>query len=522
MDAATPGQWPGPHAALAPERPAIVMAGSGETVTYRELDDRSNRLAQLLYGRGLRFGDHIAVLMENGPRYLEVCWAAQRSGLYFTPINYHFNADEVAYILDDCDATVLAVDQELASPELLEHLPAAVTTRLAVGPSPPEGWESYEEAVAAYPAVPLDEELEGHAMLYSSGTTGRPKGIRYTLERVPVGNPAAALGGFAGTYGLGTDTVYLSPAPLYHSAPLQFCIAMTRLGGTVVVLEHFDPEGCLAAIERYRVTHAQFVPTMFVRMLKLPPEVRARYDLSSLRLAIHAAAPCPVEIKRQMIEWWGPILFEYYSATEAMGSTMISSEEWLAHPGSVGKPFHTTVHIVAEDGQECPVGEPGVVWFEPGARTIAFEYHKDPGKTAGTRDERGWASVGDIGYLDEDGYLYLTDRRDFMIVSGGVNIYPQEVENLLVTHPRVLDAAVFGVPDPDMGERVHAVVQPLDGGGDEALERELIGFCRSNLAHYKCPRAIDFAAELPRQPTGKLYKRLLRDRYWGDQQSRIV
>jgi acyl-CoA synthetase (AMP-forming)/AMP-acid ligase II len=261
---------------------------------------------------------------------------------------------------------------------------------------------------------------------------------------------------------------------------------------------------------------------MFVRMLKLAPEVRSRYDLSSLRLAIHAAAPCPVEIKRQMIEWWGPILFEYYSATEAMGSTMITSEEWLAHPGSVGKPFHTTVHIRDEDDQECPVGVAGVVWFEPGSRTMQFEYHKDPGKTAGTRDERGWATVGDIGYLDEDGYLYLTDRRDFMIVSGGVNIYPQEVENLLVTHPRVMDAAVFGVPDPDLGERVHAVVQPLDGTGDPALERELVGFCRSNLAHYKCPPAIDFTAELPRQPTGKLYKRLLRDRYWGDQQSRIV
>ena len=515
--------WPAPHAERRPDHPAVVMAESGKTVTYRQLDDRSNRLAQLLHARGLRFGDHLAILMENNARYLEVCWAAQRSGLYFTPINYHFNADEVAYILDDCDAAALVVSSALATPELLAGLPAAVTTRLCLGGTVPDGYESYDEAVAAYPAAPLDEELEGHAMLYSSGTTGRPKGIRYTLEPVPVGNPAAMLRGMTKTYGLDENSVYLSPAPLYHSAPLQFCIAVTRIGATVVVLEHFDPASCLRAIERYHVTHAQFVPTMFVRMLKLPEEERAAADVSSLRIAIHAAAPCPVEIKRQMIEWWGPILFEYYSATEAMGSTMITSEEWLAHPGSVGKPFHTTIHILDEDDRECPVGEPGVVWFEPGARTLMFEYHKDPEKTARTRDGRGWASVGDIGYLDEAGYLYLTDRRDFMVVSGGVNIYPQEAENVLVTHPKVMDAAVFGIPDAEMGQRVHAVVQPLDmrdAGPD--LERELVAFCRDSLAHYKCPQAIDFDAELPRQPTGKLYKRLLRDRYWGDQTSRIV
>ncbi len=317
--------------------------------------------------------------------------------------------------------------------------------------------------------------------------------------------------------------MYLSPAPLYHAAPLQFCIGVNRFGGTDVILEHFDPEACLAAIEKYRVTHAQFVPTMFVRMLKLPEEVRAKYDVSSLQLAIHAAAPCPVEIKRQMIEWWGPIVYEYYASTEGMGSTQITSEEWLAHPGSVGRPFFTTLHILGEDGEELPLGEPGVVWFEPGERTMDFEYHKDAEKTAGTRDEHGWASVGDIGYLDDEGYLYLTDRRDFMIVSGGVNIYPQEAENLLITHPRVMDAAVFGIPDAEMGQRVHAVAQPVDfaDAGPE-LERELLAFCRDKLAHYKCPKAIDFDPELPRQPTGKLYKRLLRDRYWGDSQSRIV
>ncbi|HEY8217011.1 MAG TPA: AMP-binding protein [Acidimicrobiia bacterium] len=516
--------WPGLHAAKHPDKPAQIMASGGGVVTYRELDERSNQLARLLRDRGLDFRDHIAIFMDNNDRYVEVAWAAQRSGLYFTPINFHFNADEVAYIVDDCDARAIITSVALAdvASELVDKLPAGVETRLVVG-GKLDGYEPYEEAIAGYPAEPLEEELEGHAMMYSSGTTGRPKGIRYQLERKPVGSPDPALAGFGTTYGIGEDCVYLSPAPLYHAAPLQFCIAQGRFGGTNVILEHFDAEGCLAAIERYRVTHAQFVPTMFVRMLKLPEEVRAKYDLSSLEMAIHAAAPCPVEIKRRMIEWWGPIIFEYYSSTEGMGSTMITSEEWLAHPGSVGQAFYTKIHILDEDGNELPPGEPGVVWFEPGDRTMKFEYHKDPGKTAGTRDEHGWSSVGDIGYLDEDGYLYLTDRRDFMIVSGGVNIYPQEAENVLITHDKVMDAAVFGVPDPEMGQKVHAVVQPIDmtdAGPD--LERELVAFCRDNLAHYKCPKAIDFDPELPRQPTGKLYKRLLRDRYWGDSTSRIV
>jgi acyl-CoA synthetase (AMP-forming)/AMP-acid ligase II len=516
--------WPGLHAEKHPDKPAYVMAETGAVVTYKELDDRSNQLAQLLHDRGVGFQDHLALFLDNNVRYLEVVWAAQRSGIYFTPINFHFNADEVAYIVDNCDARAFVTTKALGevAAELADKLPAGVETRLVLD-GPLDGFEPYEEAIAAHPAKPLEEELEGHAMMYSSGTTGRPKGIRYVLDRKPVGTPDPALAGFGATYGIDEDAVYLSPAPLYHAAPLQFCIAVNRFGGTNIILEHFDPEACLAAIEEHRVTHAQFVPTMFVRMLKLPEEVRARYDVSSLKVAIHAAAPCPVEIKRRMIEWWGPIIFEYYSSTEGMGSTMITSEEWLAHPGSVGRPFFTTIHILDEDGNELPNGEPGVVWFEPGERTMRFEYHKDPEKTASTRDTRGWASVGDIGYVDDDGYLYLTDRRDFMIVSGGVNIYPQEAENLLVTHDAVMDAAVFGIPDPEMGEKVHAVVQPIDlaNAGPE-LEAQLLAFCRDNLAHYKCPKAIDFEAELPRQPTGKLYKRLLRDRYWGDKTSRIV
>ncbi|MEX0949643.1 MAG: acyl-CoA synthetase [Acidimicrobiia bacterium] len=516
--------WPRPHAEKNPDKPAYIMASSGLVVTNRELDEGSNRLAHLLRDRGLEFGDHIAIFMDNNAHYLQVAWAAQRSGLYFTPINFHFTAQEVAYILDNSDSQAVIVSASLGRvvDELLEVMPERVHTRLIVG-ADKDGWERYETAVAAFPSEPLDEELEGHGMFYSSGTTGRPKGIKYPLVRKPAGTPEPMLAGFGPIYGIDETSTYLSPAPMYHAAPLQFCIAMSRLGSTSVILERFDPESLLQAIEKYSVTHAQFVPTMFVRMLKLPEETRNKYDVSSLQLAIHAAAPCPVSVKREMIEWWGPIIFEYYSATEGTGSTMINSEEWLAHPGSVGRSYTGTLHILDEEDNPVPTGESGVVWFEPGERSITFEYHKDPDKTASAHNREGWATVGDMGYLDEEGFLYLTDRRDFMIVSGGVNIYPQEAENALIAHPKVLDVAVFGVPNEDMGEEVKAVVQPIDmadAGPD--LERELIEFCRTQLSHYKCPRTVDFSDDLPRQPTGKLYKRLLRDRYWGDQTSKIV
>jgi acyl-CoA synthetase (AMP-forming)/AMP-acid ligase II len=516
--------WPGQHARERPDHPAYVMATSGEVVTYRQLDERSNRVAQLFWDAGLRFGDHVAVLMENRPEYFEVCWAAQRSGLIYTCINSHFTAEEAAYIVDDCDAQVLVVSDTFRA--LAEHLRASsprVRVFLMPGDDTADGWEHYVTARDRYSAEPLAEEIEGTRMLYSSGTTGRPKGVRYQLERAPIGSRPQELGMLTTLWGVGTDSVYLSPAPLYHSAPLYYSMSVMRLGGTVIVMEQFDPEHALALIEQYRVTHSQWVPTMFVRMLKLPDEVRERYDLSSHRCAIHAAAPCPVETKRKMIEWWGPILEEYYSATEGMGATYIDSAQWLAHPGSVGKTLLGPIHVLDDDGAELPAGEVGTVWFEPVPGRGGFEYHKDPDKTAGAHDERGWATVGDMGYLDDDGYLYLTDRRTFMIVSGGVNIYPQEAENVLVDHPQVFDVAVFGIPDDEMGERVHAVVQPVswDDAGP-ALEAELLAYCRDRLAHYKCPLAIDFDPALPREPTGKLYKRLLRDRYWGNQTSRIV
>jgi long-chain acyl-CoA synthetase len=514
--------WPGFHAARTPEKAAIVMAESGETVTYAELDARSNRLAQLFHARGLRWGDHIAVCLENCARFLEVTWAAQRSGLVYTPINFHLTAEEAAYIVDDSDARALIAGAALGetSATLAAQVGPQVAIRLAVG-GDVAGYQRYETAVAAHPPTPLAEEWEGSAMLYSSGTTGRPKGVAQSHARTPVGQASALMAVFTGLYGVDADSIYLSPAPLYHAAPLHFCMSVLRAGGTVVVMERFDPSAALACIERYRVTHSQWVPTMFVRLLKLTEAERRRHDLASHRVAIHAAAPCPVPVKERMIDWWGPIVLEYYSSTEGIGATAIDSAQWLAHKGSVGRALAGTIHILDDDGRALPLGEPGRVFFEP-VTALPVGYHKDPAKSAALRNERGWASVGDVGYLDADGYLYLTDRKDFMIVSGGVNIYPQEIENLLVTHPQVADVAVFGVPNDEMGEEVKAVVQPLDmAAAGPALAATLQEFCRQHLARYKCPRTIDFTAELPRAPTGKLYKRLLRDQYWQGRAKRI-
>jgi fatty-acyl-CoA synthase len=389
-----------------------------------------------------------------------------------------------------------------------------------------DGFEDLDAVVAAEPSGPLDDEREGREMLYSSGTTGRPKGVRKELPGTPFGDPsstpvvlARALAAQGGGSGAGAGSVYLCPAPLYHSAPLVYSMSMQRLGATVVVMPRFDPARCLELIERHRVTHAQFVPTMFVRMLRLPAEERARHDVSSLRLVMHAAAPCPIAVKRQMLEWWGPIIHEYYAGTEDIGSSFISPEEWLAHPGSVGRPLDEC-HIVGDDGAELQAGQAGVIYFAGGR---PFEYHNDPGKTASVTDDRGWRTLGDIGYLDEDGYLYLTDRQAHMIISGGVNIYPQEAENVLAGHPAVVDVAVIGVPDAEMGEAVKAVVQPVDpAAAGPDLAAELLAACRAELATYKCPRDVDFVTELPRDPNGKLYKRRLRARYWEGHDSLVI
>jgi long-chain acyl-CoA synthetase len=504
-----------------PDKPAIIMATTGERITFRELDERSNQGAQLFRKLGLKPGDGIAIFMENNIRFLEVCWAAQRSGLYFTAVSSRLTAGEVEYIVKDANAKALITSNGLSkvASEVAPLIPGVKL--LMVGGTIP-GYESYEKSAAEMPKTPIADEIAGAAMLYSSGTTGRPKGVRQPLPGTPIDAPAPLLGLVTMLYGINADSIYLTPAPLYHSAPLHYSMTLHRLGSTVVVMEHFDAEDSLRVIEKYKCSASQWVPTMFVRMLKLPDEVRLKYDVSSMKSAIHAAAPCPIEVKRKMIEWWGPVLHEYYAGTEGNGMCYTNSTDWLAHPGTVGKSLLSPIHICDDEGNELPVGEEGTIYFASAAQ---FSYHNDPKKTAESRHPKHpeWSTLGDIGKLDNDGFLYLTDRKAFMIISGGVNIYPQEAENVIINHPKVTDVAVIGVPNEDFGEEVKAVVQPANwaDAGPE-LAAEIIAYCREHLSPIKCPRTVDFERELPRHPTGKLYKRLIRDRYWGKRDSRIV
>ncbi|MFI5321561.1 MAG: AMP-binding protein [Myxococcota bacterium] len=513
--------YPGTHSQSFPDKPAVIMAGSGEVVSYRQLDERSNQGAHLLRALGLKRGDHIAICMENNAHYHAVAWAAQRAGIYYTAVSTRLTTPEAEYIVDDCDARVLVTSREKAelASELLGRCPKLIA-RFAVNADLP-GHERWETVAGKQPKTPIADESEGAPMLYSSGTTGRPKGVKHPLPEGPIGKAAPALVQLImGLYKATPSSIYLSPAPLYHSAPLGFTMSMQRVGGTVVVMEHFDAELALAQIERHRITHSQWVPTMFVRMCKLPDEVRAKYDVSSLQAAVHAAAPCPIEVKEKMIGWWGPVLYEYYAGTEGQGFVAIDSNEWMQHKGSVGRALNAKLHILDDEFRELPTGEVGTIYFESAAK---YAYHKDEAKTASARSPQGWTTLGDVGYVDADGWLYLTDRKAFMIISGGVNIYPQETENCLIGHPKVTDCAVVGVPNEDFGEEVKAVVQPVSMAlaGPE-LERELIEWCKARISHVKCPRSVDFMEELPRHPTGKLYKRLIKDRYWGNKTSRIV
>jgi len=511
---------PSVHAQANPDKPAFIMAYSGETVTYGELEARSNQGAHLFRSLGLETGDSVAFFIDNHPRYYELLWAAQRSGLRFTCLSSKLSASEVEYIVKDCEAKVL-----VASPATLEIAQAVApaipnVAKFMVGGEAGE-FLSFEMARAGFPETPIADQAAGRAMLYSSGTTGRPKGVKRAGAIDPAidaPNPLANLG--QALYGWTPDTVYLSPAPLYHAAPLGWSMAVQAMGGTVVMMERFDAEDALRFIEQYKITSAQWVPTHFVRMLKLPPEARARYDVSSLKAVFHAAAPCPVPVKEQMIAWWGPIVHEYYAGTEGNGFCIINSEEWLAHKGSVGRGLMAQVRICDEEGEPLPPRAEGMVFFEGGGQ---FEYHGDPAKTAESRNKHGWTTLGDVGWVDEEGYLYLTDRKSFMIISGGVNIYPQELENVLIGHPKVADAAVVGAPDEEMGEKVVAVIQPMDwADAGEELRAELMAYARQHLSHVKAPRVIDFMAELPRHATGKLYKRLIRDAYWGKEGARIA
>jgi long-chain acyl-CoA synthetase len=515
----------GRHATEHPDRPAIIMATSGETLSYGELERRSNRLAQLLRAQGLKRLDHFAVFMENNARYAETCVAGERTGLYYTCCNSYLKAEELAYILDNSQSQLLitSASRLAVARQALAMVPRIRLCLVVDGDAHYDDprIRHYASAVDAFPDTPIADERLGTSMLYSSGTTGRPKGILRPLEDAPPSHVTPLFGFLMKLWQVREGMVHLSPAPLYHSAPLAHLAVMLRSGNTVVVMEHFDPEHFLQLVERYKVNSTQMVPTMFSRLLKLPPEVRRRYRLDTLQIAVHAAAPCPVPVKEQMIDWWGPIIHEYYGATEGLGFTACNSAEWLAHKGTVGRVLLGDLHVMDDNMQPCPKGQPGEIWFKT---ATPFEYFNDPERTQLTRSADGsMSTVGDVGYVDDDGFLYLTDRSTFMIISGGVNIYPQECENLLITHPQVADAAVFGVPDEDLGEAVKAVVQLMPGTpATPETAQALMAFCHEHLARQKCPRSVDFIDQMPRLPTGKLYKKPLRDKYWAGHQSRIL
>lgn len=507
--------YPGAHALSTPDKSAVTFVDTGESLGYAELEERSTRLADALRSAGLQTGDVVGLLATNDVKIFEVYWACLRSGFYLTAVNFHLTADEVGYILNDCGARALVTSADLG--ELAGAAAAQapqVQVRLAFA-GPLAEFLDYEAFLAGGSPVAPEHQPRGADMLYSSGTTGRPKGIKTPLPDRQVGDPGDPfVGTFGGVYDMDSATVYYSPAPLYHAAPLRFGMITQSLGGTVLTSRKFDPQQSLQVIDDFKVTHSQWVPTHFVRMLRLPADVRRAYDVTSLRYVIHAAAPCPVAVKQQMLDWFGPVLHEYYASTEANGVTMISPAEWLQRPGSVGTAKLGVLHICDDDGAEVPPGQSGVVYFE--RDVMPFAYHHDPDKTAAAQHpaHSTWSTCGDIGYLDEDGYLFLRDRQAFTIISGGVNIYPQEIEDCLTLHPAVFDVAVIGVPDEEFGESVLAAIQLNPGvPADDATADALITHVRSHIAGYKVPRRVEFVTALPRTPTGKLVKGKLRDQF---------
>ena len=506
MTTITPPYQPRHHD---PDKPAFVICETEERVTFGELESRANQGAQLLRAAGIGIGDHIAILMENRREFLEICFAADRAGVYYTTISCHLTADEIAYILRDCGARMLITSDHYI--DIIAMIDNLSSLEVYVAGDSSGAFYDWAHVLGSMPTTPIADEHQGLDMLYSSGTTGRPKGIKWPLPHDRPGGETMLVDLLTSLFAYDAETYYLSTAPLYHAAPLRHSMVTIKMGGVAFVMKKFDAMRALEMIDCHGITHSQWVPTMFVRLLKLTDAERRRYDLSSMQMAVHAAAPCPVEVKLRMLDWWGDIIHEYYSGTENNGFTAIDSAEWRAHPGSVGRAKLGVLHICDERGVELPVGTEGEVYFENGHQ---FAYHNDPAKTAACMNDRGWTTLGDIGRLDAEGYLYLTDRKSFVIISGGVNIYPQETEDVLLGHPLVLDAAVIGIPNEDFGEEVKAVVQLVPGqAGSEALAQDLIGHCRARLSTVKCPRSIDFHDHLPRSATGKLYKRKLRDEY---------
>ncbi len=505
-----------------PDKPAIIMAADGYSISFRELDERSNQGAHLFRSLGLKRGDHIAFIMENHPCFFEICWAAQKAGLYYTPVSYYLKPEEITYIVDNCDAQVFISSKnqieaaKLSLPECKKIKKCFVTGDRQDDVFSDADFSSWDEAIKDFPVSPIEDQSEGREMLYSSGTTGHPKGIKFPLSDVlELGEPPEIKNSVMLVQMLGIDdkTTAMTTSPLYHSLPLGMAMGSTRMGCTVVIMEKFDAEKALVLIDKYQVGYSQWVPTMFVRLSKLAEETKKKYKVDSMRMMIHGAAPCPIEVKEEMIRWFGPVLWEFYSGSERNGIFMIGSDEWMAHKGSVGRCVDAQVHIVDEEtGKELGPREIGTIYCSKGE---VFQYHGDEGKTQSITMNDDWTTIGDIGYLDEEGFLYLTDRKSYMIISGGVNVYPQETEDCLILHEKVVDVAVFGVPNPDLGEEVKAVVQPVDfSEAGEALEKELIAYCQSRISKIKCPKSIDFEKELPREDTGKLKKRLIKDRYW--------
>ncbi|HYB99303.1 MAG TPA: acyl-CoA synthetase [Candidatus Limnocylindrales bacterium] len=498
-----------------------LVTPDGQQIRAGELAASSNALVRGMRALGLERGDAVATVLPNGRAMIELYLAAFQSGLYLTPINHHLTGPEIAYILSDCEAQLLVGDARFAAACATARKESGIAGERCFAVGSIEGFGAYSSLSEGQPTTPPADRTAGQVMNYTSGTTGRPKGVRRRLMDFDPDMVGSMYAMFLSMFGIEplANNVHLVGSPLYHTAVLMFTAGSLHYGHTVVLMDKWTPESALEMMQRYRVTTSHMVPTQFHRLLALPEETRKRYDLASLRHMIHAAAPCPVDVKTRMLQWWGPVVYEYYAASEG-GGTLVTPEEWMQKPGTVGRAWAgSSIRILDDDGNECPAGTPGTVYMAMGSAD--FEYHKDKAKTEANRKD-GFFTVGDIGYLDEDGYLFLCDRKIDMIIAGGVNIYPTEIENTLLSHPMVGDAAVFGIPNEDLGEEVKAVIEPAANvAPGPQLAAQLDAFCKERLAKYKCPRSYDFVTEMPRDPNGKLFKRKLRDPYWEGRERRI-